>query len=49
MSKRDAKLKYKVCDINQSSDKSVLETFEVYLKIGIFLLLFLCPPSKGNI
>lgn len=29
--------------------KKVLETFEVYLKMGIFLLELLCPPSKVNI
>lgn len=36
MSKRNVKLKYEVCDINQNSDKKVLETFEAYLKMGIF-------------
>lgn len=49
MRKRNVKLKYKVCDINHNSDKKVLETSEVYLKMGMVLLLFLCPSSKVNI
>lgn len=49
MSKKNVELKYKLCGINRNSGKKVLETFEVYLKMGIFLLLFLCPPSKVTI